>query len=398
MNFIFLSPTFPKTYYHFCQELKNNGVNVLGIAEDYYDNLSWDLKNSLTEYYRVDSMENYDNVYRAVAYFASKYGKIDFVESNNEYWLELEARLRSDFNIKTGKKEDEILYFKSKEAMKEDYKKANVKTARYHIPTTYEEGLKFVSKVGYPVIVKPDNGVGAYATYKINNEEELKKFYFENFPPIKYIMEEFIKGDLISFDGVTNGDAEVVFCTNEVFPLPVMNIVNERLDCNYYSNKEMPKDLLEQGKRVLKAFGARYRYFHLEFFRLTEDKEGLGKKGDLLGLEVNMRCPGGYTPDIINYSKSVNTYKIWADALTFNIQNEVISPNPSYCAYYGRRDGKWYSHSHDDIWNKYGSKIKMNERMPDILSGAMGNEFFVANFDSKEEMEEFFAYCAKVNF
>ena len=31
MNFVFISPHFPKTYYQFCQELKNNGVNVLGI-------------------------------------------------------------------------------------------------------------------------------------------------------------------------------------------------------------------------------------------------------------------------------------------------------------------------------------------------------------------------------
>ena len=50
------------------------------------------------------------------------------------------------------------------------------------------------------------------------NEEELKAFYFEHFPDIKYIMEEFIQGDLISFDGITNGDAEVIFSSNEVFP------------------------------------------------------------------------------------------------------------------------------------------------------------------------------------
>ena len=76
-------------------------------------------------------------------------------------------------------------------------------------------------------------------------------------------MEEFIQGDLISFDGITNGDAEVVFASNEVFPDPVMNIVNEHLDCMYYCNKEMPKDLEEAGRKVLKAFGAKYRYFHL---------------------------------------------------------------------------------------------------------------------------------------
>ena len=51
-------------------------------------------------------------MYKAVAYFASKYGKIDYIESNNEYWLEQDARLRTDFNVNTGKKIDEINFFK----------------------------------------------------------------------------------------------------------------------------------------------------------------------------------------------------------------------------------------------------------------------------------------------
>ena len=91
MNFIFISPDFPKSYYNFCRELKNLGINVLGISQNSYYSLSNELKESLTDFYQVNNMEWYDDVYRAVAYFASKYGKIDYIESNNEYWLELEV-------------------------------------------------------------------------------------------------------------------------------------------------------------------------------------------------------------------------------------------------------------------------------------------------------------------
>ena len=31
-NFIFISPNFPTNYWQFCRELKNNGLNVLGIG------------------------------------------------------------------------------------------------------------------------------------------------------------------------------------------------------------------------------------------------------------------------------------------------------------------------------------------------------------------------------
>ena len=88
MNFVFISPHFPHTYWQFCQWLYQNGVKVLGIADAPYDSLQRELKKSLTEYYRVNSLENYDEVYRAVAYFAFRYGRIDWIESNNEYWLE----------------------------------------------------------------------------------------------------------------------------------------------------------------------------------------------------------------------------------------------------------------------------------------------------------------------
>lgn len=78
MNFVFILPHFPHTYWQFCQWLYQNGVKVLGIADAPYDSLQRELKKSLTEYYRVNSLENYDEVYRAVAYFAFRYGRIDY--------------------------------------------------------------------------------------------------------------------------------------------------------------------------------------------------------------------------------------------------------------------------------------------------------------------------------
>ena len=101
-NIIFISPNFPTNYWQFCRELKNNGMNVLGIGDQPYDELKPELKSSLNEYYKVGSLENYDEVYRAVAFLTFKHGRIDWLESNNEYWLEQDARLRTDFNITSG--------------------------------------------------------------------------------------------------------------------------------------------------------------------------------------------------------------------------------------------------------------------------------------------------------
>ena len=125
-NFIFISPNFPEQYWHFCDELKKNGLNVLGIGDCPYENLTNELRNSLNEYYKVSSLENYDEVYRAVAFFTFKYGRIDWLESNNEYWLERDAKLRTDFNIQSGFHTEDMKHVKFKSKMKECYRKAHL--------------------------------------------------------------------------------------------------------------------------------------------------------------------------------------------------------------------------------------------------------------------------------
>lgn len=67
MNFVFVSPQFPASYWNFCDRLKQRGVTVLGLSDAPYDSLSEQVKNSLTEYYRVDNMEDYDQMVRAMA-------------------------------------------------------------------------------------------------------------------------------------------------------------------------------------------------------------------------------------------------------------------------------------------------------------------------------------------
>ena len=175
-NVVFISPNFPTNYWQFCKELKNNGMNVLGIGDQPYDELAPELKENLNEYYKVGSLENYDEVYRAVAFFTHKHGRIDWLESNNEYWLERDARLRTEFNITSGFQVEDMPRIKYKSKMKEYYQKVGIVTARYHLVDTIEGCREFLTKVGYPVVVKPNNGVGAAATYKLKSDEDLVNF------------------------------------------------------------------------------------------------------------------------------------------------------------------------------------------------------------------------------
>ena len=63
---------------------------------------------------------------KAVAFLTYKHGKIDRVESNNEYWLELDAKIREDFNI-DGVKPSQLLLTKYKSRMKDVFRNAGAR-------------------------------------------------------------------------------------------------------------------------------------------------------------------------------------------------------------------------------------------------------------------------------
>ncbi len=395
-NFVFISPNFPANYWMFCHELKKNGLNVLGIGDQPYDELSDDLKSSLNEYYKVSNLENDDEVYRAVAFLIFKHGRIDWLESNNEYWLERDARLRTDFNITTSFRVEDIQRIKYKSKMKEYYLKAGIPVARYHMVDKLENALKFIEEVGYPVVAKPDNGVGASHTFKIENEKQLKEFFAQKWPDTVYIMEEFINAEVNSYDAIIDSKGEPIFETGNVTPNSIMDIVNNLDNSIYYIVKDLPEDTRKAGRATVKSFGVRSRFVHFEFFRLLEDHEGLGKKGDIMALEVNMRPCGGFTPDMIDFAHSTNVYKIWADMIAFDRSTMPVGEH-AYCAFAGRRDGKDFKFSHGDIMEKYGTHMKMVERIPDVLAGAMGNQMYVATFPTKKEMDKFYQDILKEN-
>ena len=393
MNFVFISPHFPENYWNFCDRLRANGVNVLGIGDAPYETLPALLKSALTEYYRVDNMENYDEMLRAMGFFTFKYGKIDWVESNNEYWLEQDARLRTDFNIPTGIKSAEIEKFKRKSVMKTYYQKAGIATARYHMVDDLAGCKAFVAQVGYPVVVKPDNGVGASDTHRLSSDKELEEFlaYKEKeHPDVAYIMEEFVRAEVNSYDAIIDAHGNPIFEAGNVSPVSIMDIVNNDDNSIYYIIKDLPEDTRAAGRAAVKSFGVKSRFVHFEFFRMTEDQASMGKKGQIVALEVNMRPCGGFTPDMIDFARSTNVYKIWADMIAFGGTDMPVGEH-YYCAFAGRRDGKSFVYSHEQLMQKYQDNMRMVDRIPEALSGAMGNQMYVATFSTRDEMEKFYS-------
>jgi len=377
MNFVFISPYFPDQYKYFCQELKKTGATVLGLGDNNYNSLNDELKSSLTEYYKVSDLHNYDELVRALGYFTHKYGKIDRIDSLNEYWLQTEAKLRTDFNI-FGVKSDQIENIRKKSKMKEVFKKAGLKVAAGEIVSSEKNANAFIKKYGYPLVAKPDEGVGALGTFKIKDSQDLQKF-FEAKSQNEYIMEEFISGMIYSFDGLVDKTGNIIFCTSHKYSQGIMETVNEDKHIVYYSLRKIPPKLEKAGRKVVKAFAINERFFHLEFF-LTPENE-------FVALEVNMRPPGGYTTDMFNFANDFNIYQIWAEMIVNN-KTDIAYERKYHCGYASRKFNINYRFSHEEVLAKYDELISHHAHIAGVFRGALGDYGYIFRTHKESQINE----------
>lgn len=382
MNYLLVSPNFPISQEFFAKGLKEKGINVIGVGSESYDALSQTLKDNLVEYFRVNDLEDYEEVFRAVAFLTYKHGKIDRIESNNEYWLELDARLREDFNV-YGVKPKQLELTKYKSKMKTMFKEAGARVAKGYAANNKEELNGILKKLELPLIAKPDNGVGSANTYKLLTQRDVEEFINEWNEKVSYFFEEFVEnGVLCTYDGLINQHGDIVFETSFIYTQPTLDLVNNGLDYANIIEPNIDPKLKELGQRIVYKFGMRERFFHIEFFRLPD--------GEYIALEYNNRIAGGTCIDLYNYSYNISLYEIYADVVLDKKIKDIVTNK--YTLSLSRRNRYQYKNSLEDIKVKYSYSIRMITTVPEVFSAAMGNTIIIISVENKEQITEVMNY------
>ena len=378
MNLVLISPHFPANFSNFAIAAHQADLNVLGIADTPFEQLPSALRGALIDYYYVSDLHHTDELTRACGYFTYKYGKIDRLESHTEYWLEQDARLREDFNI-PGLRPRDMEQVKRKIRMKQVFSNAGVQVAPGILVTKQDEARAFITDMDYPVVAKPDVGVGAAATYQINSDAELELF-FKNKPPVEYIFEKFVQGQLYSFDGITDQDGRIVFSTAHSYHPSIMDVVNADLDVYARSYRVIPEQLKHLGEKSVYAFDVRERFFHIEYIHdPVSDK--------WVALEMNMRPPGGPMLDVINFANDIDMYREWANILAFN-NFSAETTRPYFCAFVGRKNYLPHRYSHHEILSELSEFIIHHEPIPPIFTRAMGNYAYLLRSPFMENLQQ----------
>jgi hypothetical protein len=377
MNVVFISPHFPLHFVHFVTALRERGVTVLGIGDAPYDTLSHELRGALTEYYFSPNLNDPDALLRATAYLTWRHGRIHRIDSLNETWLEAEARLREDFHV-PGLLPADVLRLRSKLGMHDLFKQAGIPHPDA-IPARDAATVKaFAKRVGYPLVLKPDVGVGAAHTFKVKSDAEVDAAFTH--PLSGYAAQVFVRGAIVTYDGMVDKDGHIFCAFSHEYSIGIMEAVNEQRDNFIWSHRELPAQLDELGRKTVAALGLRERWFHLEFFRLED--------GSYLALEANLRPPGSVLPDMMNYACDIDVYRLWARMLSGGSVSNFQYTRKYHVCHTSRRASRSYVHSHMEVVVRLGDALLQHLVMPPVFQNALGNEIFITRHKDLESMHE----------
>ena len=263
--------------------------------------------------------------------------------------------------------------------MKKLFKKAGVPVVPGAVVKAEKDIDKAVKKIGLPLIAKPDNGVGAAATFKIETPEDVDHFKAEWDGHTVYFFEKFVtSSEICTFDGLIDHDGNIVFSTTFDYAYTPLDLLLYKMDNSYYVLKDMDPKLRQYGESIVKTFGMKERFFHIEFFR-----EG----GDYIAIEYNNRPAGGFTIDVYNYAHSIDLYKGYADVVAGDPFPDS-NFEPLYCLATSRRANAAYQLSEEEVLAKYKDQFRVKKNMPAAFAELQGDYLYMLTTPSREELEQ----------
>jgi len=376
------------------------GARVCGICDNgFIEVLPQSLRESLTLHYSVPELTYFPHLESAVSHFRNTLGEeIHLVESLNECFLHLEGQTRDKFGI-PGDSAETASSRQCKSFMKKVFLDAGIPCARGGVYTSVEQvEIELISACGYPIIAKPDKGVGAQGVRKISNKEELERFFLEN-PQQSYgdevhateraIFEEYISGDLFTFETIIDSTGRVVFYGASRFSSGVLEMLEkENENIAFYTLVDIPDEIIHYGTKALAAFHLTSKATHIEFFQRHSD-------GQFIIIEVNFRAPGGclmelHAQSLGGDSYPNNVYEKWA-RVVLNKPCEDFDPavRKWSCAYLGRKHHLNYRLSETELEEKYGDCIVASDYIPHEMQRLFGNgRSYILKTEGQQQMEE----------
>ena len=365
MNYIFISPNYPAGHWRYVAALRNAGYNVLGIGDAGDETFPPELRGSLTEYYRVGDLHDYDAVYRACAYYVSRYGRIDDIEALNPYWVDMVEALNMEFCAPAVSVEE---HYEAITAMSA----ASEQLPPRALVTSTRKATTFAEKYGYPLLLVPardkrlERGIAA--------DEKALRAKLRGVAKNSYIIYAQYGGEPVSIDGLCALDEE----ENEALAAVCAHAYGA--DGSMYSIALSD----EQKAKVLELVSDTVQcgFFHIDAVRLEKAVPGVGRKGDIAFNDIVDAPPHEYIVDCMNVEFDCDLREIWAKGM------DSFEPleQKYFAAIACRSFDRSYKNAHEKVLRRLAGKLLLHERVSEWERGRFADYCYIFKGENAAEL------------
>ncbi len=211
--------------------------------------------------------------------------------------------------------------FRDKSRMKDVLRAAGLPVARHLAVASLAQARAFAHQVGFPLVLKPMEGVGAKATWRVNNDDELVRVVAALRPtgttPVQ--AEEFVVATERTFEAVLI-DGEPIWWSGTRYqptPLRVLETPWEQYTVMLPREVTPPwTDFAPVGTAAVQALGLRTGMCHMEWFERADGTVVIG--------EVGARPPGVHIMPMMTATHDTDMVKAWVELMVLG----TFTPKP----------------------------------------------------------------------
>ena len=239
-----------------------------------------------------------------------KYGPLDHIVTAHETLLEPVAKTREALDI-TGMSSATVRQTLDKSLLKLTLRRAGVQTPADRIVTSTSDAVRFLSEVGFPIMLKPLSGSGALATLLIHTAADLDHALqlMKPAPDNPVLAELHLHGRELCLDTITVDNEPQLYSICCYYPSILEALDHPEQQWTCIMPREMDDDLygdfIEQGLTAVRALSVGNSFTHMEGF--------LDPAGRLLGFtDATLRPAGARIGPMLGFAYDVDPYRAWA--------------------------------------------------------------------------------------
>ena len=203
--------------------------------------------------------------------------------------------------------------FRDKDCMKEVLAAAGLPVARFRRVESIAAGMEFGEAVGMPLVLKPVAGVGARATYRIDDLQQLRAALQQLQPSAQNPVqaEEFVTGTERTFEAVMIDGECVWWSGTRYHPTPLQVLQNGWMQYTVTLPAEETApwtSFVGTGTAALRALGMETGLAHMEWFETADGRHVIG--------EVGARPPGVNIMPLMSHAFDADMVAAWCGLMT----------------------------------------------------------------------------------